>query len=428
MVVDHDRCLVEDERLTLGPALRRSKRAGVPVSVRLLPGIAILSADRRISGERERQQQAPAPPCALTPISGLRNGDADWPQSYRSLDQQAMADGTGLKELQEPLKTNEILPIQENAWSVATEEHSQAQLEHIARLQESFQITLHNLENSPMNMQQQYSAVLRNYKLTIATNLYWGDNPRAWIRKCNRYFQLISTIGEDQKVPLASVHLEGKADVWFQGSMEGKGSLSWQEFVSAVLERFEDLDCEKVMGKFSKLLQETTVNAYLDKFEELNSYMMEFNKDFNEEFFLMKFISGLRKDIKGLTSTMKPKTLNQAIILAKNQEATADAIVKRLYLGISVKSHNYICLNEEESKAYAEDVDYIEEQVEKVEDEDKAISIKAMAGNTLTMKGNVNGKDVNILVATGSTHSFVDESVMQSLGCKVEYTTPMMLV
>ncbi|KAL0419496.1 UNVERIFIED_CONTAM: hypothetical protein Sradi_1363100 [Sesamum radiatum] len=265
-----------------------------------------------------------------------------------------MADGTGLKELQEPLKTNEILPIQENAWSVATEEHSQAQLEHIARLQESFQITLHNLENSPMNMQQQVqcgceklqtynrnksvlgkgltaSAVekgsssrnlLRNasrnesmgqsisggcpYFLEVNFPHFKGDNPRAWIRKCNRYFQLISTIGEDQKVPLASVHLE------------------------AVLERFEDLDCEKVMGKFSKLLQETTVNAYLDKFEELNSYMMEFNKDFNEEFFLMKFISGLRKDIKGLTSTMKPKTLNQAIILAKNQEATADAIVKRV--------------------------------------------------------------------------------------------------
>ncbi|KAL0435315.1 UNVERIFIED_CONTAM: hypothetical protein Sradi_0239400 [Sesamum radiatum] len=68
--------------------------------------------------------------------------------------------------------------------------------------------------------------------------------------------------------------------------MEGKGSLSWQEFVSAVLERFEDLDCEKVMRKFCKLQQETTVNAYLDKFEELNSYMMEFYKDLNEEFFL----------------------------------------------------------------------------------------------------------------------------------------------
>ncbi|KAL0459116.1 UNVERIFIED_CONTAM: hypothetical protein Slati_0538800 [Sesamum latifolium] len=89
----------------------------------------------------------------------------------------------------------------------------------------------------------------------------------------------------------------------------------------------------------------------------------------------------------------------------------------------------YLLENEEESKAYAEDVDYIEEQVEEVEDEDKAISIKAMAGskdNTLRMKGKVNGKDVNILVATGSTDSFVDERVMQSLGCKVEYTTPMM--
>ncbi|KAL0435316.1 UNVERIFIED_CONTAM: hypothetical protein Sradi_0239500 [Sesamum radiatum] len=42
-----------------------------------------------------------------------------------------MADGTGLKELKEALKTNEILPMQE-----------------------SFRITLHNLKNSQMIMQQ----------------------------------------------------------------------------------------------------------------------------------------------------------------------------------------------------------------------------------------------------------------------------------
>ncbi|KAL0371048.1 UNVERIFIED_CONTAM: hypothetical protein Sangu_0422900 [Sesamum angustifolium] len=276
------------------------------------------------------------------------------------------------------------------------------------------------------------------------------------------FLELISTIGEDQKVPLASVHLEGKADVWFQGSMEGKGSLSWQEFVSAVLERFEDLDCEKVMGKFSKLQQETTVNAYLDKFEELNSYMMEFNKDLNEELFVMKFISGLRKDIKGLTSTMKPKTLNQAIILAKNQEATADAMVKRVNhlqtlhhltkppfrsqnahqtpnprsqtTKFNPKPHTEVrklltevrkLLTEAEMRARKEknlsnncDETVVPgHKLEKVEDEDKAISIKAMAGNTLRMKGKVNGKDVNKLVATGSTHSFVDEC-MQPLGCK----------
>ncbi|KAL0429975.1 UNVERIFIED_CONTAM: hypothetical protein Sradi_0623500 [Sesamum radiatum] len=47
-----------------------------------------------------------------------------------------------------------------------------------------------------------------------------GDDPRGWIRKCQWYFQTVYTIPEDQKVSLASVHFEGKAELWFQGIAE----------------------------------------------------------------------------------------------------------------------------------------------------------------------------------------------------------------
>ncbi|KAL0309330.1 UNVERIFIED_CONTAM: hypothetical protein Sradi_5875300 [Sesamum radiatum] len=35
-----------------------------------------------------------------------------------------------------------------------------------------------------------------------------GEDARAWIRRCTKYFQMIH-IPEDQKVPLASIHMEG---------------------------------------------------------------------------------------------------------------------------------------------------------------------------------------------------------------------------
>lgn len=281
-----------------------------------------------------------------------------------------------MKELQEAQKKHEILLMEERALRQASEEHTQAQLEHIAHIQEGFQMTLSNLEGNQVMMQQQLQSVIEQLQiynrnksvlgegLTASAEKgstshnplenvprnesqnqsasggcipfpkvefphFDGDNPRAWIRKCNRYFQVISTIGEDQKVPLASVHLEGRAELWYQGYIEGREAPSWQEFVLAVFERFEDLDFEKVMGEFNRLQQENSVNNYLEKFEELKSYMLIFNKDLNEEFFTMKFINGLREDIKGAVTTMRPTNLNQAITLAKKQEATVDAIVKR---------------------------------------------------------------------------------------------------
>lgn len=118
----------------------------------------------------------------------------------------------------------------------------------------------------------------------------------------------------------------------YKGYVEGKEALSWQEFVLAVFERFEDLDFEKIMGEFNKLQQDDTVNNYLERLEELKSHMLVFNKNLNEEFFTMKFISGLREDIKGIVTTLKPQNLNQAITIARKQEATVDAILKRVNL------------------------------------------------------------------------------------------------
>ncbi|KAK4388623.1 Retrovirus-related Pol polyprotein from transposon [Sesamum angolense] len=71
-----------------------------------------------------------------------------------------------------------------------------------------------------------------------------------------------------------------------------------------------------------------------------------------------------------------------------------------------------------------------EEQIEdSPEDVDATVSFHAMGGNnsnkTLRINGKVNGKDIHILIDSGSTHCFIDEKVVQVLGCTLEQTTPM---
>lgn len=71
------------------------------------------------------------------------------------------------------------------------------------------------------------------------------------------------------------------------------------------------------------------MNAYLEKFKELEAHMLIFNKNLDEVFFMMKFISGLKDGIKGYVATMRPTTLNQAVVLARKQETMVDAILKK---------------------------------------------------------------------------------------------------
>jgi hypothetical protein len=52
-----------------------------------------------------------------------------------------------------------------------------------------------------------------------------GDNPRRWIRKYRKFFKLHFT-PVHQWVEIASLYLEGKAEVWFEGFLVGDHDLT----------------------------------------------------------------------------------------------------------------------------------------------------------------------------------------------------------
>ncbi|KAL0456670.1 UNVERIFIED_CONTAM: putative mitochondrial protein [Sesamum latifolium] len=70
------------------------------------------------------------------------------------------------------------------------------------------------------------------------------------------------------------MHEDGRAELWYQGYTEKKEFQSWDELVVSVLERFEDLDSERVMTEFNKFHHGTTVNAYLERCRYRQVYML----------------------------------------------------------------------------------------------------------------------------------------------------------
>ncbi|KAL0355197.1 UNVERIFIED_CONTAM: hypothetical protein Sradi_3966600 [Sesamum radiatum] len=263
-----------------------------------------------------------------------------------------------------------------------------------------------------------------------------GENARSWVRRCIRCFQLIP-IPDDQKVPIASVYMQGKAELWYQGYTKKKVFQSWDELVVNVLDRFEDLDNERVMTEFNKLHHETTVNACLEKLEELRDQMLLFNKNLDEEFFMTKLNSGLKEEIKSFVSTHNPTSFNQAVILARKQENAMNAILRKAqqpnrhvqskppYKPTSKNLPSkpipqtkrckfrkiYMLMSDEEVRDF-DRAEQEEGSEGKEETEEVTISIHAMKGNvsykTLRINGLVGDKETLILIDYGSTHCFLD--------------------
>ncbi|KAL0290654.1 UNVERIFIED_CONTAM: hypothetical protein Scaly_2662600 [Sesamum calycinum] len=186
--------------------------------------------------------------------------------------------------------------------------------------------------------------------------------------------------------------------------------------------------------------------------------MLIINKNLEEEFFMLKFISGLKEEVKSFVSTCNPTSLNQVVVLARKQEHTISAILKKAHqpsrntrskppfrpqqksppprnnpqakrflteVEVRAKKEKNLCYRCDEpyapghrcrykqvymllSDEEAQDYDKVVQEGQQVEneevEEDMAVSLHAM-------KGSVNY-----------------EEVAGALGCEMDNTTPMIIM
>nr|XP_027099356.1 uncharacterized protein LOC113718666 [Coffea arabica] len=155
----------------------------------------------------------------------------------------------------------------------------------------------------------------------LELHLFSGENPREWIRKCNKYF-LLNKVPDEHKLLLVEMFLEGRADNWFQGIKLEKPRLTWEEFGELLCQRFKGTCCRDIVEEFNKLQQVGTVEVYQEKFEELKTLMLIQNPSFSEEYFISSFTSGLKEELKPMVKMLKPNTLSGVMEVAYLQEQT----------------------------------------------------------------------------------------------------------
>jgi hypothetical protein len=108
--------------------------------------------------------------------------------------------------------------------------------------------------------------------------------------------------------------------------------MNWQQFCELLLDRFPDAGAHESMDRFQQLKQQTTVNTYIDTFEEWMTLMKRDHTYLPEYFFTLRFISGLKETIKHAVKTHKPPDLRAAYWYARQEELS--------YLSVNKKQSN----------------------------------------------------------------------------------------
>ncbi|GMI63964.1 hypothetical protein HRI_000065700 [Hibiscus trionum] len=167
-----------------------------------------------------------------------------------------------------------------------------------------------------------------NLRPKIELSMFEGENPRGWIRRCEKYFAIFN-IPENHKMEIAAMHLSGRAETWFDGYMMQKYRINWHEFIADLCHRFCNKTSSDVIEEFNKLTQRTTVEEYQDKFEELKPYMLQLNSSLSENYFVSSFVSGLKEELRHKIKVHPPKDLSEAFRQARLIELSLDFEHKR---------------------------------------------------------------------------------------------------
>lgn len=141
-----------------------------------------------------------------------------------------------------------------------------------------------------------------------------GDNPKLWIHRSEDYFDVYS-VDHSLWVRVASTHFVDAAACWLQ-SVEGRiRTLTWPEFCKLLLEHFGRDQHELLIRQILAIKRTSTVRDYIDCFTALVDQLHAYERQADPLYYTMRFIDGLRTDIKSAITIQHPVDLDTACVL-----------------------------------------------------------------------------------------------------------------
>lgn len=123
-----------------------------------------------------------------------------------------------------------------------------------------------------------------------------------------------------------TLHMDGNVALWLKAYRLRHEIKSWPALMTVVEEKFGADDHRRSMKQLLALKQKGKVIEYQLQFEALCYQISMQNPHYDEQFFVSRFIRGLKSEIKGMVESQEPTFVERAILIALVQEEVlADA-------------------------------------------------------------------------------------------------------
>ncbi|KAD3641782.1 hypothetical protein E3N88_31006 [Mikania micrantha] len=150
---------------------------------------------------------------------------------------------------------------------------------------------------------------------------YGGGDPRGWILKAEKYFKYYH-IPEDEKVDIASMHLDGDALDLFSWLSTDHRMMFWEDLTHAFQKNFGPAEFQNPDEFLCSIRQTGTVQEYRQEFAKRSARVA----DWPDHCLLGVFLNGLKEELKADVRIHKPHTVFNAVSLALQFETKVSHI------------------------------------------------------------------------------------------------------
>ncbi|KAG7944170.1 hypothetical protein I3843_15G085600 [Carya illinoinensis] len=297
---------------------------------------------------------------------------------------------------------------------------------------------------------------------------YNGGDPYEWLDKVDHYFHAYE-VPRHERVSIACFYLEDQYE-------KDEERLGWTAFEKEFLLQFGPSPTINHHGQLAKLKQEGKVHQYIEEFRQLQTLV----RGWSEEALVGTFIDGLKpwlaKEIKLKQPTRIQEVMRMAEILEESnttekrfskdvgskaskilhpkppwkrreegevskpkpyevKKLSREEVQERIKKGLCFKcgdkwskEHScksgkvYVMIEEEEHEESSSHESEPEETEHSEEEEDVELSLNAMSGvqtpTSMRVMAWIGKFEVTMLVDSGSTHNFINASIVTKVGLK----------
>lgn len=146
-----------------------------------------------------------------------------------------------------------------------------------------------------------------------------GDSPQLWKSNCEEYFEVYG-VHPRNWVRVAGLNFSGIAAFWLQSMRSKLVGISWQDFADQVCLRFTKDRQEVLIRQWFHIAQDSSVSDYVERFDSIMHQLLAYNSSLPLNYFVTKFVDGLKPEIRSGVLMQKPQDLDSACSLAFLQE------------------------------------------------------------------------------------------------------------